>query len=421
MDRLIIEGGARLEGRISCSGSKNAALPIISASMMAQTPMRVSNLPHLRDVTTMLELLGNLGVDLIHGEGMSIILDATPMDQYSVHYDLVRTMRASILVLGPMLARFGRARVAMPGGCAIGTRPIDQHLKALGQMGVDIRMNRNNIEAEASGRLTGKDLTMELITVTGTENVMMAAVLAKGQTIIRNAACEPEIVDLAKCLNQMGAHIEGHGTSTIAIHGVEELQGTDYAIMPDRIEAGTYLVATAATQGKIRIEDAIPAHIGEVLSKLEEAGAHITTGEDWIELDMKCRNLRAVSVNTAPFPGYPTDMQAQITTLNTIAEGSSVVTETVFENRFKHVYELQRMGADVQICGNAASITGIPRLSGAQVVATDLRASASLVLAGLVARGQTQVDDVYHIDRGYDRIEEKLRLLGSNIQRTEAR
>ena len=417
MDKLLINGGKRLGGELRISGAKNAALPILAATILAHEPVTIRNLPHLHDVTTMIELLGCMGVELVVDEKLSLEVNANNMTNFSAPYELVKTMRASILVMGPMLARFGKAHVSFPGGCAIGSRPVDLHLKGLEAMGVTITIDGGYINAEIEGRLQGARILMEVVTVGGTENIMMAATLAEGQTIIENAAREPEVVDLAECLIAMGAKITGHGTDTVVIDGVERLHGCTYDVMPDRIETGTYLVAAAVTRGKIMLKDTCPDKLDVVLQKLEEAGAKITCGDDWIELDMEGRRPKAVSIKTAPYPGFPTDMQAQFTAMNAIADGTSTVTETVFENRLIQTNEMNRMGAKIVIEGNTAIITGQETLQGAPIMATDLRASASLVIAGLVANGATLVDRIYHIDRGYECIEEKLQLLGADIRR----
>jgi UDP-N-acetylglucosamine 1-carboxyvinyltransferase len=417
VDKLLIDGGRRLSGELRISGAKNAALPILAATLLADEPVSIGNLPHLHDITTMIELLGCMGVGVTIDEKMSIEVDASSIREFSAPYELVKTMRASILVLGPMVARFGRAHVSFPGGCAIGSRPVDLHLKGLEAMGATISVDGGYIDATVEGRLQGARILMEMVTVGGTENIMMAATLAEGRTVIENAAREPEVVDLANCLIAMGAKITGHGTDTVVIDGVERLHGCHYEVMPDRIETGTYLVAAAATRGNIRLRDTCPQYLEVVLHKLEEAGARISVGEDWIELDMEGRRPKGVNIKTAPYPGFPTDMQAQFTAMNTIAEGTSAVTETVFENRLIQTHEMNRMGADIIIEGNTAIITGQETLRGAPVMATDLRASASLVIAGLVAQGQTLVDRIYHIDRGYECIEEKLQSLGADIRR----
>jgi UDP-N-acetylglucosamine 1-carboxyvinyltransferase len=416
VDKLIISGGARLEGEIRISGAKNAVLPILVASLLADDTMTVGNVPHLHDVTTSMELLGRMGVDLVVDERMSIEVDPRTIREFYAPYELVKTMRASILVLGPLLARYGQADVSLPGGCAIGSRPVNLHIKGLQALGADIRVQGGYIKARAK-RLKGTRLVMDMITVTGTENLMMAACLASGTTVIENAAREPEVVDLANCLNQMGARIRGAGTDTIEIEGVENLKGTSYNVLPDRIETGTYLVAAAITGGHVKVKSTRPDVIDAVLQALRESGAEVTCGEDWVELDMAGRRPRAVNVRTAPYPAFPTDMQAQFTALNAVAEGVGTITETVFENRFMHVHEMERMGADIRLEGNTAISRGVERLTGAPVMATDLRASASLVLAGLVADGDTVVDRIYHIDRGYECIEEKLAQLGARIRR----
>lgn len=418
MDKLRIVGGVPLKGEIRISGAKNAALPILAATLLADSPMVISNLPHLHDITTMLELFGRMGVQPIIDEKLSVEVDTGTMETLVAPYDLVKTMRASILVLGPMVARFGQAEVALPGGCAIGSRPVDLHIRGLEAMGADIDVENGYIKAKApEGGLQGATFYFDTVSVTGTENLMMAAALANGRTVLQNAAKEPEVVDLANCMNQMGAQIQGAGTDTITIDGVRRLSGTHYKVMPDRIETGTYLVAAAATHGQVRLKDASPAILDAVLLKLQEVGAYIDTGDDWIALDMQGRRPRAVNIRTAPYPAFPTDMQAQFIALNAIGEGVGTVIETVFENRFMHAYEMIRMGADIRIESNAAIVTGVSRLKGAPVMATDLRASASLVIAGLVAEGETLIDRIYHIDRGYECIEEKLQLLGASIRR----
>ncbi|MCB1758746.1 MAG: UDP-N-acetylglucosamine 1-carboxyvinyltransferase [Gammaproteobacteria bacterium] len=416
MDKLIIDGGVRLSGDVRVAGAKNAALPILAATLLADGRMTVGNVPHLHDITTTMELLGRMGVHLTVDEKMQIEVDSGTIRDFYAPYELVRTMRASILVLGPLLARFGRADVSLPGGCAIGSRPVNLHIDGLRAMGAKVEVDGGYIRASAK-RLTGARLVMDVVTVTGTENLMMAATLAKGETLIENAAREPEVVDLANCLNAMGARIQGAGTDSILIEGVDRLSGTSYRVLPDRIETGTYLVAAALTAGSIRVRDTKPTLIDSVLQKLREAGAEIETGEDWITLDMRGQRPRAVDVHTAPYPAFPTDMQAQFTALNSVAQGVGTITETVFENRFMHVQEMQRMGARIRLEGNTAICSGVERLTGAPVMATDLRASASLVLAGLVAEGETVVDRIYHIDRGYENIEEKLATLGARIRR----
>ena len=416
MDKLIITGGAPLEGEIRISGAKNAALPILAATLLTDGPVTVGNIPHLHDVTTTMELLGRMGVELVVDETMKIQVDASGIREFYAPYELVKTMRASILVLGPLLSRHGEALVSLPGGCAIGSRPVNLHIHGLTRMGADIQVEGGFIRARAK-RLKGTRLVMDLVTVTGTENLMMAATLASGTSVIENAAREPEVVDLANCLNSMGARIEGAGTDTITIEGVESLSGTHYDVLPDRIESGTFLVAAAITGGRVKIKDTRPAMLEAILEKLEEVGATLNVGDRWIELDMTGRRPSAVSVRTSPYPAFPTDMQAQFTALNVVAEGTGMISETVFENRFMHVHELQRMGADIRLEGNTAVTQGVDQLTAAPVMATDLRASASLVLAGLVAKGDTIVDRIYHIDRGYEGIEEKLAKLGARIRR----
>ena len=419
MDKLIISGGEVLKGEIRISGAKNAVLPIMAATLLADSPVTIRNIPHLHDVTTTMELLGRMGVHLTVDEKMDIVADASTITSLYAPYELVRTMRSSILVLGPMLSRYGRADVSLPGGCAIGSRPVNLHIKGLQAMGADVEVANGYIKARVD-RLQGTRLVMDLVSVTGTENLMMAATLAAGTTVIENAAREPEVTDLANCLNCMGAKISGAGTDTLVIEGVERLSGTEYKVLPDRIETGSYLVAAAITGGHIKLKDTRPDIMDAVLQALREAGADITAGDDWIELDMHGKRPRAVNVHTAPYPAFPTDMQAQFTALNVVAEGTGTITETVFENRFMHVQEMQRMGAQIQLEGNTAISSGVERLTGAPVMATDLRASASLVLAGLVAEGETIIDRIYHIDRGYERIEEKLAQLGANIRRVPA-
>lgn len=422
MDKLIIKGGATLNGEIRISGAKNAALPIMAATILSEAPVSIGNVPHLQDITTTLELLGRMGIRLIVDEKMNIEVDTSFINNYEAPYELVRTMRASILVLGPLLARFGEASISLPGGCAIGSRPVDIHIGGLEKMGANITIENGFIRAKCK-RLKGCRLVLEKITVTGTENLLMAAVLAEGTTIIENAAREPEVNDLAYFLNAMGAKIKGIGTDILEIEGVEKLGTTSihYDVMPDRIETGTYLVAAAITGGRIKTKSTCPKALDAVLDKLREAGAEVTTGEDWIELDMHGKRPKAVSVRTAPYPAFPTDMQAQFTAMNSIADGVSLITETIFENRFMHVQEMQRMGADIKLESNTAICTGVKQLKAAPVMATDLRASASLVIAALVADGDTLVDRIYHIDRGYDHIEEKLTQLGATIRRVVGR
>lgn len=417
MDKLIIEGGVRLEGEIRIAGAKNSALPILAATLLTSDKVTVRNLPHLFDITTMLELLGCMGVQPVIDEKLNVEVDSSTIAHFNAPYELVKTMRASILVLGPLLAKHKRAEVALPGGCAIGSRPVNLHITALEAMGADIVVEDGYIKASVDGRLKGAHIFMDIVTVTGTENVLMAASLADGTTIIENAAREPEVVDLAECLIAMGADISGHGTDTIVINGVEELHGCTYSVMPDRIETGTYLIAAAATRGKIKVKDTRPDILEAVLLKLEQAGADVSVGEDWIALDMHGQRPRAVSLRTAPYPAFPTDMQAQFTALNSVASGSGSITETVFENRFMHVHEMNRMGAAIRVEGNTVIVDGVEALKGAPVMATDLRASASLIIAGLVADSETVVDRIYHIDRGYECIEEKLQLLGAKIRR----
>jgi UDP-N-acetylglucosamine 1-carboxyvinyltransferase len=416
MDKLQIHGGIPLEGEVRISGAKNAALPILAATLLAEGTASVGNVPHLRDVTTMIELLGRMGVSVTLDDKMRVEVDAGTIRECVAPYDLVRTMRASIVVLGPLLARFGRADVSLPGGCAIGARPVNLHVAGLQAMGADIQIENGYIRARA-GRLKGTRLVLDTVTVTGTENLMMAAVLAEGETIIENAAREPEVVDLAEFLIAMGAKIRGAGTDRIVIEGVERLTGTRYDVLPDRIESGTFLVAGAITRGHVKVKGTRPDHLDAVLSKLKEAGADISIGDNWIELDMGGRRPKAVDIRTAPYPAFPTDMQAQFAALNTIAQGVGTVVETIFENRFMHMLEMRRLGADIRIEGNTAVIHGVERLTGAPVMATDLRASASLVLAGLVAEGTTDILRIYHIDRGYECIEEKLSQLGAQIKR----
>ncbi len=420
MDKLLITGGNRLEGEVRASGAKNAALPILAATLLAADgECLLANVPHLRDITTTMELLGRMGARLTVGERMHIQVDATEVDRFEAPYDLVRTMRASILVLGPLLARFGEAQVSLPGGCAIGARPVNLHIEGMRAMGADITVENGYVHARAQ-RLKGTRYFMDIVTVTGTENLMMAAVLADGRTVLENAAREPEVEDLARFLNKMGARIQGAGTDTIVIDGVDHLVGCEYSVLPDRIETGTYLVAAAMTGGRVRVRDTRAGLLEAVLGKLQECGATVGTDESWIEVDMRGRRPRAVDVYTAPHPAFPTDMQAQFCALNSVAEGTGIITETVFENRFMHVLEMQRMGADIRIEGNVAICRGVERLTAAPVMATDLRASASLVLSGLVAEGDTLVDRIYHIDRGYDHIEEKFSALGAVIRRVHS-
>jgi UDP-N-acetylglucosamine 1-carboxyvinyltransferase len=417
MDKLQIQGGQRLEGEIRISGAKNATLPILAAALLADGPVTIANVPHLQDVTTTIELLGRMGVSVTIDDRMRIEIDASTIKEFFAPYELVKTMRASILVLGPLLARFGKADVSLPGGCAIGSRPVNIHVAGMQAMGADINIENGYIRARSNGRLKGARLVLETVTVTGTENLMMAATLADGETVIENAAREPEVVDLANFLIAMGARIRGAGTDTLVIEGVQRLAGTHYEVLPDRIEAGTYLVAGAITQGHVRVKNTRAEHLDAVIAKLREAGARVDTGENWVEVDMRGRRPRSVDVRTAPYPAFPTDMQAQFAALNTVADGVGTIVETIFENRFMHMLEMRRMGAEIRLEGNTAIIKGVERLTAAPVMATDLRASASLVLAGLVAEGRTEVERIYHIDRGYECIEEKLQQLGAQIKR----
>jgi UDP-N-acetylglucosamine 1-carboxyvinyltransferase len=416
LDKLEIIGGATLAGEVTVSGAKNAALPILAATLLADEPVVLANVPHLNDVTTTVKLLRRMGVEITFHDGVKLEIDSTGTSQFVAPYELVKTMRASILVLGPLVGRFGSADVSLPGGCAIGSRPVNLHVSGLRAMGATIELENGYIRARAK-RLRGTRLVLDTVTVTGTENLMMAAVHAQGETVIENAAREPEVVDLANFLIAMGAKIEGAGTDTVHVQGVDRLRGGAYEIMPDRIETGTYLVAGAITGGRVRIRRTRPEHLDAVLQKLTEAGAQIECGPDTIDLDMRGLRPRAVDIRTAPYPAFPTDMQAQFCALNAIADGSSTITETIFENRFQHALELQRLGASLSIEGNTVICRGMPTLTGAPVMATDLRASASLVLAGLAARGRTLVDRIYHIDRGYECIEEKLSQLGAQIRR----
>lgn len=416
MDKLRIQGGAGLSGKVSISGAKNAALPILAGTLLASEPVTVRNVPHLKDVTTTISLLQMMGVMITVDDQLNVEVDASDVSRREAPYELVKTMRASILVLGPLVARFGEADVSLPGGCAIGARPVNLHVAGLQSMGAHVVVENGFIKAR-SERLRGAHIVFDTVTVTGTENLLMAAVLADGETVLENAAREPEVTDLARFLMGMGAHIDGVGTGTITVQGVEKLGGTDYSVLPDRIETGTYLVAAAMTGGHIKVVDTAPDTLEAVLIKLGEAGACISTGDNWIEIDMRGQRPRSVDLRTAPYPAFPTDMQAQFCAMNAVAEGIGTITETVFENRFQHVLELQRMGADIRLEGNTAICTGVERLTAAPVMATDLRASASLVLAALAADGETLVDRIYHVDRGYERIEEKLRQLGATIRR----
>jgi UDP-N-acetylglucosamine 1-carboxyvinyltransferase len=418
MDKLLITGGKRLSGTLRVSGAKNSALPILAGSILTEDPVALDNLPHLHDVTTMLELLGCLGVDVVVDEKMRVEVTARDLGQLRAPYELVKTMRASFVVMGPLLARFGMAEVSLPGGCAIGARPVDQHLKAFAALGAEIEVKDGYVIARAPRGLVGTDIRFDLVTVGGTENLMMAAVLARGTTRIANAACEPEVKDLGDFLNALGARVSGHGTPDIVIEGVDGLHGGGYPIMPDRVETGTYLIAAAATGGRVRMNRAAPDTLSAVLDKLRESGAEITVGDDWIELDMHGARPRAVDIETAVYPGFPTDMQAQYLAMNAVAEGDSRITETIFENRFMHVQEINRLGADIVLASaSQALVHGVPALKAAPVMATDLRASFSLVVAALVAEGTTLIDRIYHIDRGYETIEEKLSQLGADVQR----
>jgi len=416
MNKLLIKGGVTLNGEVRISGAKNAVLPILAATLLAEGTSIVQNVPHLHDVTTTMALLGSMGVSVTVDETMSIEVDASTLTTQVAPYDLVRTMRSSILVLGPLLARYGYAEVSLPGGCAIGSRPVNIHIKGMQEMGADIEVKNGYIIARAD-RLKGARIVMDMVTVTGTENLLMAAVLADGITVLENAAREPEVTDLVNFLNKMGAKISGAGTDTLTIEGVESLKGTTYKVVPDRIETGTFLVAAAITGGKVKVKDTDPTLLDAVLDKLRDAGAVIECGEDWIELDMQGKRPRAVNVRTAPYPAFPTDMQAQFTALNVVAEGTGTIVETIFENRYMHVQELQRMGANIEVEGNTAIVRGVETLNAAPIMATDLRASASLILSGLVAQGETEVLRIYHIDRGYELIEEKLSYLGAEIRR----
>ena len=417
MDKLLIKGKNELNGVITASGAKNSALPVLAASLLADSPMKVCNLPHLNDVTTMIELLGSMGIDIMLNEDMDVYVDPSSIKNLNARYELVKTMRASILVLGPLLAKFNEARVALPGGCAIGSRPVNLHIEAIRRMGANISLEGGYINAKSEGRLKGSTIDFDPVSVTATENVLMAASLAEGKTVINNAAKEPEVVDLADCLNRMGAKIKGQGTDRIVINGVKALGGCEFSVIPDRVETATYLTAVAMTGGSIKIKRTRPDSVDSVLNKLREAGAVIESGEDWVSLKMEKNRPKATSLSTGPYPSFPTDMQAQFIALNSIARGTATVTENVFDNRFMHVQEIARMGGKISLKGNTAIIEGIKSLVGAPVMATDLRASASLVLAGLVAKGTTQIDRIYHLDRGYERIEEKLRILGADIER----
>ncbi|MDA7753790.1 UDP-N-acetylglucosamine 1-carboxyvinyltransferase [Pseudomonadales bacterium] len=423
MDKLLISGGARLEGELRASGAKNSAVTILAASLLANEPVTISNVPHLRDITTMIELLVSMGVEVVVDEKMNIEIHANTIKSFVAPYDLVRTMRASFLVLGPLLAHYGEAEVSLPGGCAIGPRPVDLHLRGLEALGAIIEMKEGYVKARVNGRLKGARFIFDVSTVGGTEHIMMAAALAEGTTVLENCAREPEIIDLADFLNAMGAKVSGQGTDTITIEGVESLGGCDHHVIADRVEAATYLIAAAATGGHVKMRDVIPEHLDVVTSKLREAGADVTIGEDWIDLDMGGRRPKAVSLVTAPYPGFPTDLQAQFLAMNTIAEGTATVKETIFENRFMHVHEMNRMGAQIRLEGNntTAIVEGVDVLQAAPVMANDLRASVSLVIAALIADGDTVVNRIYHIDRGYEQVEEKLQNLGAKIKRIQSR
>lgn len=416
MDKFLIRGGNVLNGTVKISGAKNAALPLLAAMILAETPITLTNVPQLKDVNTLVKLIAGLGITMKY-EGDTVVADTSTLDNYFAPYELVKTMRASILVLGPLLARYGEAKVSLPGGCAIGSRPVDQHLKALEALGAEIEVEAGYVLAKVDGRLKGGEVVFDMVTVGGTENILMAAVLAEGTTTIRNAAREPEITDLANLLNKMGAKISGIDTDTLVVEGVESLQGCEYAVVADRIETGSYLAAAAITGGKIKTTHTDPNLMEAVLEKFEEMGAEVTRGEDWIELDMQGKRPKAVSFRTLPHPEFPTDMQAQIMAVNVLGRGFATISETIFENRFMHVPELCRMGANIQVEGNDATVTGVEKLQGAPVMATDLRASFSLVIAALAAEGETVVDRIYHIDRGYEDVEAKLQSLGADIQR----
>ena len=422
MDKLLIRGGNRLQGELRASGAKNSALKMFAAALLADGPVTISNVPHLRDITTMIELLGSLGVEVVIDEKMNVEIHANTIKRFRAPYELVRTMRASFNVLGPMLAHYGQAEVSLPGGCAIGPRPVDQHLLGLKALGANIVMKEGYVHASVDGRLKGAHIIYDSCTVGGSEHIMMTATLEEGQKILENCAREPEIVDLANCLNSMGADVQGAGTDTITINGVESLSGCHHRVIADRVETGTYRIAAAATGGKVKIRDANPEHLEVLISKLREAGAVISIGDDWIELDMDGRRPQAVSLVTAPYPAFPTDLQAQIIALNSVAIGTSTIKETIFENRFMHVHEMNRMGAKIRLEGNntTAIVEGVEKLAGAPVMANDLRASVSLVIAGLIAEGETIVDRIYHIDRGYEQVEEKLKNLGADIKRLAA-
>jgi UDP-N-acetylglucosamine 1-carboxyvinyltransferase len=419
MDKFVINGGIKLQGEVRISGAKNAALPLLAATILAETPITLTNVPNLKDVNTLVELIAGLGISISYS-GDTVKADTSTLNNQFAPYELVKTMRASILVLGPLVARYGSAQVSLPGGCAIGSRPVDLHLKALEALGAHIEVENGYVNAKVDGRLKGADITFDMVTVGGTENILMAAVLAEGVTTLRNAACEPEITDLANMLIKMGAKIEGVDTDTLVITGVESLQGCEYAVVADRIETGSYLAAAAITGGKVKTTHTDPTLLEAVLDKFEEMGAEVTRGDDWIELDMQDKRPKAVSFRTLPHPDFPTDMQAQLMAVNAIGHGFATISETIFENRFMHVPELSRMGANIQVEGNDAVVTGVEKLSAAPVMATDLRASFSLVLAALAAEGESIVDRIYHIDRGYENIEAKLQSLGAQIKRVSA-
>jgi len=419
MDKFVINGGIKLQGEVRISGAKNAALPLLAATILAETPITLTNVPNLKDVNTLVELIAGLGISISYS-GDTVKADTSTLNNQFAPYELVKTMRASILVLGPLVARYGSAQVSLPGGCAIGSRPVDQHLKALEALGAHIEVENGYVNAKVDGRLKGADITFDMVTVGGTENILMAAVLAEGVTTLRNAACEPEITDLANMLIKMGAKIEGLDTDTLVITGVESLQGCEYAVVADRIETGSYLAAAAITGGKVKTTHTDPTLLEAVLDKFEEMGAEVTRGDDWIELDMQDKRPKAVSFRTLPHPDFPTDMQAQLMAVNAIGQGFATISETIFENRFMHVPELSRMGANIQVEGNDAVVTGVEKLSAAPVMATDLRASFSLVLAALAAEGESIVDRIYHIDRGYENVEAKLQSLGAQIKRVSA-
>ena len=422
MDKLLIRGGNPLTGTVTISGSKNSALPILAASILSEASLRIANVPHLNDVTTMIELLGTIGLDVTVEENMTLDVSTRGILNLRAPYDLVKTMRASFLVLGPLLALHGHAEVSLPGGCAIGPRPVDQHLKGLAALGADIQVEEGYVVADAKRGLIGTKIVMDVKTVGGTQNLMMAATLARGETTIYNAACEPEVTELASCLKAMGAQIEGAGTDVIRIEGVSSLRGAEFRITSDRVETATYMIAAAATRGQLLLRNTCPDQIKAVTTKLQESGVSITVGEDWIKLDAGAHDLTAVDISTEPYPGFPTDMQAQYVALNAVTKGTSRITETIFENRFMHVHELVRLGADISFEGNTTAIvTGVPRLKGAPVMATDLRASFSLVIGGLVADGETLIDRIYHIDRGYECIEEKLQSVGADVHRLSSR